>query len=29
MKDLILISNYSETYEKKEVLRNLVSQIYK
>ena len=29
MKDLILISNYSETYEKQEVLRNLVSQIYK
>lgn len=28
MKDLILISNYSETFEKKEVLRNLVNQIY-
>jgi hypothetical protein len=29
MKDLILISNYSETYEKQEVLRNLVNQIHK
>ena len=29
MKDLIIISNYSETYEKQEVLRNLVSQISK
>ena len=27
MKDLILISNYSETYEKQEVLRVLVNQI--
>lgn len=29
MKDLILISNYSETYEKQEVLRTLVNQINK
>ena len=29
MKDLIIISNYSETYEKQEVLRNLVNQISK
>ena len=29
MKDLIIISNYSESYEKQEVLRNLVNQISK